>query len=166
MMLSLNNEQEKEFRDICPFLLTKFNKNFKHIFLGEEIGYDISLNERMLENTVLSWLYDEKRHMDYHNIDSLRLHKKLAYFTHWFIKIKPIQFHNTKILLPEKVGLVNEVFALYIIFQFFATTPLESVSADFINDMLYNFRYRDSSPESLFPTLYLLQKALDNKIQI
>jgi hypothetical protein len=109
-MLSLNNEQEKEFRDICPFLLTKFNKNFKHIFLGEEIGYDISLNERMLENTVISWLYDKKRHMDYHNI--------------------------------------------------------ESVSADFISDMLYNFRYRDTSPESLFPTLYLLQKALDNKIQI
>jgi hypothetical protein len=46
MLLSLNKQQEAEFREICPSILIKFNA-FKPHFEGDQSEYSISLNEGM-----------------------------------------------------------------------------------------------------------------------
>lgn len=111
----------------------------------------------LLVCAVSSWILDESRHIEFHPCNDIKRYKRASYFAYWFTWIKPIQILSTELNPSVHLTLINEKFALYMAYRMLGISAVGVVPNDFSEEMLYVLRYRNSTPESLFTTMNLLE---------
>jgi len=118
---------------------------------------DVMMQPGLLLCAVTSWILDEERHAAFHPCNNIKRYKRASYFAYWFTRIKPIQVLSADRQPRTHMVLINEKFAIFIVYSLLGISGRGVVPSDFSEEMLYVLRYRDSSPESLFTTMNLLE---------
>ena len=147
----MTNEQKEAMISRYAALKQLFYKFKKALKLDYAV-----IDNQLLQSVTLSWILDEKRHKDFHGINVLQKHKRAAYLSHWIVKIKPI--HSKILCINDKYECINELFGLFTIWHTLAITRTD-ITIDFVDEFIYTFRYRNTSPESMFMVLDLLKKS-------
>lgn len=117
----------------------------------EETAY---VSEEIFFHVIIDYFVDIYRLKSFHGIKKTNLIKIYAYTTYWILRHKPIQLKNG---ISEDYVFINEMFCTELIRSFLFDNPSDvSIRSedsqnvnDFINTMLYYFKYRDFTAKSI-----------------
>lgn len=147
----INEIGEKNLQEKYTEILASANK-----FI-EEAGYlkYVECNERILLSLLLDYYADLSRFRDFHGVEWVRTEKSFAYMIYWIVKRKPLQFQCYS--EDEKDIFVNERFAVYLLLnecllcgeKKFVGKECQQKLDDYINLLLYYFKYRECNPQAL-----------------
>ena len=112
------------------------------------------VSEEILFHVIIDYFADIYRLKSFHGINKTNLIKIYAYTTFWILRHKPIQL---KYSISEDYVFINELFCTELIRSFLFDNPSDVAIRnedsqninDFINTLLYYFKYRDYSAKSI-----------------
>lgn len=124
-------------------------------------------NDRILLHVLLDYFSDIERLKEFHGIENIRTNKVFAYTAYWILRRKPLQFVADSIEEPDVF--VNERFALFLIMN---ECLLQGVNLaldgeskkrfdEYIDFLLYYFKYRECSPQALEMLIETFKVALE-----
>ncbi|MBF0588681.1 MAG: hypothetical protein HQL53_06090 [Magnetococcales bacterium] len=121
----------------------------------------VTLDRRLLANAVYSYFIDIDRHKEFHRIAWANEYKRAAYTAIWLVRIRPVQVHHD--LSNEDCAdyhlYANEFFAITAALHFLDVTP-GKVPKDFFSLLIYEFRYRPTSPAKIISLFYAIDWAV------
>jgi len=152
MAYDLTDDEKNKIDEAYAAIITAFDHYTKVLNIN-----DVIMQPGLLLCAVTSWILDEGRHIVFHPCNNIKRYKRASYFAYWFTRIKPIQVLSIKHQPSVYLVLINEKFALFMVYHLLGIGGRDIVPNDFSDEMLYVLRYRDSGPESLFTTMNLLE---------
>ena len=141
---------EDRIADRCDWLMNTMNVYITCNGLTEKAF----VSEMVLSHVVIDYFADIQRLKEFQKIDTTNHIKIIAYSTYWVLRHKPIQ---VKADIDEKNVFVNEDYCSDLIRLFLFNNP-DNVSIlkqddrainEFIETMLYYFKYRDVNPQCI-----------------
>jgi hypothetical protein len=152
MSIDLTDDEKAKIDEAYASIMTAFD-----FYKGELKINGVIMQPSLLLCAVVSWILDESRHALFHGCEEIKRYKRASYFAYWFTWIKPIQVVSSVRKPTKQLVLVNERFAAFMVYSMLEIHEKGAIPKGFNDEMLYVLRYRNSSPESLFTTLCLLE---------
>lgn len=140
---------DAEFLDYFAWLEEIFKDFLVSSDYPEDIDYFVS--RRDLADI---FLRVDKRKAYYYCFHGMEIHEKkeVALFAYWILKFQPFTVIDNRYIDKKKENGINDAFAIYMICSILCYTGIsfESVvKKNFYNKLLYSFRFRDFSIDSL-----------------
>lgn len=115
-------------------------------FIDEAIAYDV----------IRQYVEDKERIKKHHKLKTIDITKRMACLAFWIRKLKPLHYQNE--CDPNILNYLNELFGLTIALvscEVEVPFPIK-IEPPFFKDILWYFRYKSVSPDSL----YIILKAV------
>ncbi len=141
---------EDRVADRCNWLMDTMN-----VFVGHnDFSESAYVSETILNHVVIDYYADIKRLKEFQQIETTNHIKIFAYTVYWILRHKPIQINADA---DEKYSFINEDYCADLIRMFLFDNPNnvsilkhdEEAINEFIETMLYYFKYRDVNPQSI-----------------
>jgi hypothetical protein len=152
MSYEMTDEEKVKFAQAYAAIRSGFNIYTRALGIN-----DVTIQPGLVVCVAASWILDESRHIEFHPCNDIKRYKRASYFAYWFTWIKPIQVISEELRPSADLALINERFALFMAYRMLGISAVGVVPNDFTEEMLYVLRYRNSTPESLFTTMSLLE---------
>lgn len=108
--------------------------------IDESIAYDV----------IRLYVGDKASIKNYHNLQTIDITKRMACMAFWIRKLKPLHYQDD--CDPDILNYLNEVFGLTIALvscEVEVPFPIK-IEPPFFKDLLWYFRYKSVSPDSLY----------------
>jgi len=120
------------------------------------------IQDSLLFHVASNYWVEKMSYKELHGIKILSDCKKASFIMKWLMRFRPVQIKENipSEEIDECLLLVNEVFAVYVglIFSKINISKIDENMVDTIQEMLFNFRYREINSKTLWLTLDVLFK--------
>ena len=141
---------EERISDRCNWLKDLMIEFIKH----NQLGDSVSVSDAILYHVIVDYFADIKRLKEFQNIEKTNNIKIFAYTTYWLLRHKPLQVKES---ISEENVFINERFCSEFVRTYLFDNPSdisilknnEKAVCEFIETMLYYFKYRDVNPQCI-----------------
>ena len=131
-------------------LVDIFNAAFKDVS-------GIYINKGILQDVVVSYLFDLWRAKAFHQIEHADQHKRAAFTMIWIARLRPIQIHQDTDMTDDLL-FVNELFAIHAGLAHLEIN-VSDITSTYLRNLIYTLHFRQPTPEVFASMMYLLECA-------